>query len=97
MGNWSEKMGAGNLERENLSRKTRVRRPGQNPGGISNRKQQWQNLKDPLSVLILMLNRSTIQKPRTFTRPLETLKPWAPYQYKTTGLSPDQQGERYLF
>ena len=43
-------MGAGNLERENLSRKTRVRRPGQNPGGISNRKQQWQNLKDPLSL-----------------------------------------------
>ena len=39
MGNWSEKMGAGNLERENFSRKTRVRRPGQNPGGISNRKQ----------------------------------------------------------
>ena len=74
MGNWSEKMGAGNLERENFSRKTRVRRPGQNPGGISNRKQQWQNLKDPLSVPILMLNRSTIQKPRTFTRLLEAPK-----------------------
>ena len=73
MGNWSEKMGAGNLERD-LSRKIRVRRPGQNPGGISNRKQQWQNLKDPLSVPILMLNRSTIQKPRTFTRPLEAPK-----------------------
>ena len=70
-------MGAGNLERENFSRKTRVRRPGQNPGGISNRKQQWQNLKDPLAVLILMLNRSTILCAHLLVlkRPL---KPWGP-------------------